>query len=50
VTATASFGAIGFEGTEAPDFSILVKEAYKALLAAKKSWRQPDQDSEVCQN
>jgi len=37
VTATASFGAIGFEGTEAPDFSILVKEAYKALLAAKKA-------------
>lgn len=37
VTATASFGAIGFEGTEAPDFSILVKEAYKALLVAKKA-------------
>jgi two-component system, cell cycle response regulator len=37
MTATASFGAIGFEGTEAPTFSSLVKEAQKALLAAKQA-------------
>ena len=37
MTATASFGAIGFEGTEAPTFSSLVREAQKALLAAKQA-------------
>jgi diguanylate cyclase (GGDEF)-like protein len=37
MTATASFGAIGFEGTEAPTFSNLVREAQKALLAAKQA-------------
>jgi two-component system cell cycle response regulator len=37
VTATASFGATGFEGNEAPSFSIFVHEAYKALLDAKKA-------------
>jgi two-component system, cell cycle response regulator len=37
MTATASFGAIGFEGKEAPTFSSLVKEAHKALLAAKQA-------------
>jgi two-component system cell cycle response regulator len=37
VTVTASFGAIGFEGKEAPTFSSLVKEAHKALLAAKQA-------------
>jgi GGDEF domain-containing protein len=35
VRATASFGAIGFEGTEAPTFSSLLREAHKGLLAAK---------------
>lgn len=37
MTATASFGAIGFEGAEVPTFSSLVREAQKALLAAKQA-------------
>jgi two-component system cell cycle response regulator len=37
VNATASFGAIGFEGKDAPTFPILVREGHKALLAAKKA-------------
>jgi diguanylate cyclase (GGDEF)-like protein len=37
VTATASFGVIGFEGTEAPDFSILMKQAGRALLDARQA-------------
>jgi two-component system cell cycle response regulator len=37
VTATASFGAIGFEGEEAPPFARLVLDAETALKAAKKA-------------
>lgn len=37
LTATASFGAIGFEGKEAPTFSSMVKEAHKALVDAKRA-------------
>ena len=37
VTATASFGAIGFEGDEAPSFARLLLDAEAALNAAKKA-------------
>jgi two-component system cell cycle response regulator len=37
VTATASFGAVGFAGMEAPDFATLVRHADKALFAAKQA-------------
>lgn len=36
VTTTASFGAIGFEGAEAPDFTNLVRDADKSLHSAKQ--------------
>jgi two-component system cell cycle response regulator len=37
VTTTASFGAVGFEGGEAPPFARLVLEAEKALNTAKQA-------------
>ncbi len=37
VTATASFGAVGFMGMEAPDFAHLVREADKALFSSKQA-------------
>jgi two-component system cell cycle response regulator len=37
VTATASFGAVGFEGDEAPSFARLLIEAETALKGAKKA-------------
>lgn len=37
VTATASFGAVGFEGDEAPPFASLFLEAETALKVAKKA-------------
>ncbi len=39
VGATASFGVAGFAGTEAPDFSVFVRGADKALYAAKRAGR-----------
>lgn len=36
---TASFGVRGFQGKEPPEFSLLVREADKALYAAKRSGR-----------
>jgi len=39
VTATASFGVAGFMGTEAPEFSVLLRRADKALYAAKRGGR-----------
>ena len=37
ITATASFGAVGFEGDEAPPFARLLLQAEAALKAAKKA-------------
>ena len=37
VTATASFGAVGFAGMEAPEFAALVRHADKALFSAKQA-------------
>ena len=37
VTATASFGAVGFAGMEAPEFATLVRHADKALFTAKQA-------------
>ena len=39
VRVTASFGVAGFEGKEAPDFASLLREADKALYAAKRAGR-----------
>jgi diguanylate cyclase (GGDEF)-like protein len=39
VTVTASFGISGFQGTHAPEFDQLVREADTALYAAKRSGR-----------
>jgi diguanylate cyclase (GGDEF)-like protein len=36
VRVTASFGIAGLQGGEAPDFSALVRQADKALYAAKR--------------
>src|SRR6202049_400160 len=37
VAATASFGAVGFAGMEAPEFAALVRHADKALFSAKQA-------------
>jgi diguanylate cyclase (GGDEF)-like protein len=37
VSATASFGAVGFAGMDAPDFSSLVRAADKALFSSKQA-------------
>jgi diguanylate cyclase (GGDEF)-like protein len=37
VSATASFGICGFLGTDAPEFSALVKQADEAMYAAKRA-------------
>jgi len=36
---TASFGVRGFQGKEPPEFSLMVREADKALYAAKRAGR-----------
>jgi two-component system cell cycle response regulator len=37
VSVTASFGVRGFQGKEPPEFSLLVREADKALYFAKRA-------------
>ncbi len=39
VSVTASFGVRGFQGKEPPEFSLMVREADKALYAAKRAGR-----------
>lgn len=39
VSTTASFGVAGFSGTEAPEFSVFLRQADKALYAAKREGR-----------
>src|SRR6266481_4843295 len=39
VSVTASFGVRGFQGKEPPEFSFMVREADKALYAAKRAGR-----------
>ena len=39
ISVTASFGIVGFQGKEAPDFTTLVQQAEKALRSAKRDGR-----------
>ena len=39
ISVTASFGVCGFQGKEAPEFSMLVRQADKALYGAKRAGR-----------
>jgi diguanylate cyclase (GGDEF)-like protein len=39
VSVTASFGIAGFQGTEPPEFSKLVRQADKALYTGKRGGR-----------
>ena len=39
VSVTASFGIVGFQGKEPPDFSKLVRQADKALYSGKRAGR-----------
>jgi diguanylate cyclase (GGDEF)-like protein len=39
ISVTASFGVCGFQGKEPPEFSLLVRQADKALYCAKRSGR-----------
>jgi diguanylate cyclase (GGDEF)-like protein len=39
VSVTASFGVRGFHGKEPPEFSMLVRQADKALYGAKRAGR-----------
>jgi two-component system, cell cycle response regulator len=39
ISVTASFGVRGFQGKEPPEFSVLVREADKALYCAKRAGR-----------
>jgi diguanylate cyclase (GGDEF)-like protein len=39
MSATASFGGAGFEGKDAPDFTVLMRQADRALYAAKNAGR-----------